>query len=342
MLPPFHHAPAATQPQRNLVLLRVFLQYAQIELNQVPADDRIGIVPLKPRVEFLQQERAAFAVFKLEVDAATVAVGRSQHINLTLTAAFERDGIELRFGAGFYVERHQFQLRPITRRGFQLAVQKRTASTRLAGEHDRRRNKALHHVAVWRKDIGFVHVYAALLQASLQPRQLPILLAVQAQYRPMVEVNEIQRAKFHLLLALQDGFGPLALFGWNERDRILRAQAQVAGTFVRRKPEFDFGPIGSVPPMTRQNKTLLMLGQIPTLENSSLPGILVGVRVPCSVCSLFDAVVRPDEIRSSARARVRGARQVFIGLVVNRRAWLVPRTLTLKPPPHLPSLQSTD
>jgi len=103
----------------------------------------------------------------------------------------------------------------------------------------------------------------------------------------MVEINEIQRADFHLLLALQDGFGALALFGWNERDRILRAQAQVAGTFVRRQPEFDLGPIGGVPPMTRQNKTFLMLGQIPTLKNLSLPRILVGARVPCSVCGLF-------------------------------------------------------
>jgi hypothetical protein len=82
----------------------------------------------------------------------------------------------------------------------------------------------------------------------------------------MAEVNEFQRSEFHLLLALQNGFSALALFGWNERNGILRAQPQVAGTFVRRQPEFDLGPIGGVPPVTRQNKTLLMLVQIPTLE----------------------------------------------------------------------------
>jgi hypothetical protein len=86
----------------------------------------------------------------------------------------------------------------------------------------------------------------------------------------MAEVNEIQRAKLRLLLALQNGLGAPALFRRNERDRILRAQAQVAGTVVRRQPEFDLGPVGGVPPMTRQNKTLLMLGQMPTLEKRVL------------------------------------------------------------------------
>ena len=94
----------------------------------------------------------------------------------------------------------------------------------------------------------------------------------------MVEVDEIQRTEFYLLLALQDGFDTFALFGRNERHGILRTQAQMAGTVVRRQPEFDLGPIGGVSPMTRQNETLLMPGQIPTLESPFLPLILVGAR----------------------------------------------------------------
>src|SRR5882757_2567788 len=99
----------------------------------------------------------------------------------------------------------------------------------------------------------------------------------------MVEVDEIQRTEFYLLLALQDGFDTFALFGRNERHGILRTQAQMAGTVVRRQPEFDLGPIGGVPPMTRQNETLLMPGQMPALESSSIAWILVGEPVPCSV-----------------------------------------------------------
>lgn len=83
----------------------------------------------------------------------------------------------------------------------------------------------------------------------------------------MAEINQIQRAQFHLLLALQNGFGARPLFGRNERDRILRAQPQVTGTVVRRQPEVDLGSIGGVPPMAGQDKTLLMLSQIPTLKN---------------------------------------------------------------------------
>ena len=96
----------------------------------------------------------------------------------------------------------------------------------------------------------------------------------------MAEINKIQRAEFDSFLALQNRLGVPALFRRNKCNRFLRAQAQVAGTVVRRQPEFDLGPIGGVPPMTRQNKTLLMLGQMPTLENVPFPWILVGTRVP--------------------------------------------------------------
>ena len=87
----------------------------------------------------------------------------------------------------------------------------------------------------------------------------------------MAEVNKVQRTEFDSFLALQNCLGALALFRRNKCDRFLRAQSQVAGTVVRRQPEFDLRPIGGVPPMTRQNKTLLMLGQIPTLEKRVLP-----------------------------------------------------------------------
>src|SRR5476649_200042 len=99
----------------------------------------------------------------------------------------------------------------------------------------------------------------------------------------MAEVNKVQRTEFDSFLALQNCLGALALFDRNKCDRFLRAQSQVAGTVVRRQPEFDLRPIGGVPPMTRQNKTLLMLGQMPTLENVSSVWILVGARLSCSI-----------------------------------------------------------
>src|SRR5260370_39713932 len=94
----------------------------------------------------------------------------------------------------------------------------------------------------------------------------------------MVECDERKRLEFFLVRALREGFDTLALFGGNERQGILRTQAQMAGTVVRRQPEFDLGPIGGVPPMTRQNETLFMPGQLPTFESPFLPLILVGAR----------------------------------------------------------------
>src|SRR5260370_33394250 len=94
----------------------------------------------------------------------------------------------------------------------------------------------------------------------------------------MVECDERKRLEFFLVRALREGFDTLALFGRNERHGILRTQAQMAGTVVRRQPEFDLGPIGGVPPMTRQNQTLFVPRQISNLESPFLPMILSGAR----------------------------------------------------------------
>ncbi|MEA3094088.1 MAG: hypothetical protein QOJ04_5430 [Caballeronia sp.] len=129
----------------------------------------------------------------------------------------------------------------------------------------------------------------------------------------MAEVNEFQRSEFHLLLALQNGLGALALFGRNERNRILRPQAQVAGTLIRRQPEFDLRPIGGVPPVTRQNETLLMLGQIPTLKNVSFPRILVGAQVPCEVVCLCSAgLLCRISINRLRKTKIRAQRAALI------------------------------
>jgi hypothetical protein len=112
VLAPFHHCAAAAEPQRHAQLFGVLLQHTQIELHQIPADDRVGVVPFQPRVQFFEQLCAGFAVFEVEVDTAAIAiftVWRSEHIDLTLSAPFERDGIELGVRAGFDIERHQLQ-----------------------------------------------------------------------------------------------------------------------------------------------------------------------------------------------------------------------------------------
>ncbi|KMQ82536.1 hypothetical protein RF55_22604 [Lasius niger] len=108
MLAPFQQVAGAPQPQRDLVAFGVLLQYPQIELHQVPADDGVGIVTLQPCVQPFQQLRAAGAVFQIEIQRLIAAVGRPQHVDLPLAAAFQRDGVKLAVGGGFDIQRHQF------------------------------------------------------------------------------------------------------------------------------------------------------------------------------------------------------------------------------------------
>ena len=193
VLSPLHHAPAAPEPQRHLIAFRMFLQHAQVELDHIPADDRIGIEAFEPVVELLQKLPSRLAVFELEVDAAGVAVGRSEHVDLALAATFERDRIKLRVRAGFNIERYEFQLRPITLRRFQLGVDERIErkvfTLMLAAERDGRRDETLHHVTIGWKHIGFVHIHAALLQAPLERGQLPVLRRIKSKHRPMTEID---------------------------------------------------------------------------------------------------------------------------------------------------------
>ena len=47
VLAPFDEAAVAAETQRHAISFRLLLQHAQIELHEIPADDRIGIVPLR-------------------------------------------------------------------------------------------------------------------------------------------------------------------------------------------------------------------------------------------------------------------------------------------------------
>ncbi|MNE57926.1 hypothetical protein D3C80_1529210 [compost metagenome] len=85
------------------------------------------------------------------------------------------------------------------------------------------------------------------------------MLAVQAQHRAVAEVAEGQGAQLHVAFAAQQGLGALALFGGNERHRGLRRQAHLSRAGVGGQPEFDFRPLGRVPPMPGQDEPLLQL-----------------------------------------------------------------------------------
>ena len=173
MFAPLHHGAAASQPQGNLIALGMFLEHAQVELHQVPADDGVGIVLFHPGVQAFEDLCARVTVFEVEVEDFIATVWRPQHVDLALAAAFQGQRIQLAVGRRLDIERCQFQAGPVAWRRFQLYF-----LSCFPAERYRRRNETLHQVALGRADVGFVHVDAVGPQLLFQLQQVPVLLAI--------------------------------------------------------------------------------------------------------------------------------------------------------------------
>ncbi|MNF89219.1 hypothetical protein D3C84_717350 [compost metagenome] len=257
MLAPTHRIAAAAELQGQLQALGMLVQHAQVELHQVPADDRIGVMGGEPLVEPLQQLPAAVAVLEGEVARHVHAVRRPEHIHLALAAAFEGDGIQLALGVGFDVQGRQAQARAIGRRGLQLRLEQHAAGVRRAAEAHRRGDETLHQVAFRRADIGLEHLDPGLAQQLVDIHQLAMLAAIQAEHRPMVEIAQAQRAQLDVTLAAQQRLGQRTLLGRNKGHRRLAGQTQMPRPGVGRQPELDLGAGGGIAPMSGQDEALL-------------------------------------------------------------------------------------
>ncbi len=235
----------------------MFMQHLQVELHQVPADDRIRIVPGQPIVEGFEQFATALSILEVEVDLAGIAIRRPEHVHLAFTTPLHGNGVQLAAPGGFDIQGSQFQSRAVVRGSLELGIEQRSAGIRRAGEQHRRGDETLHQETLGWADIGFVDIHAALAQQLLDVHQLAMLLAVQAEHRAVMEIQQLQCAQLHAPLAAQQAFSALALFCGNERHRGLRRQTHMAGTVVGRQPEFDLRTRGGVAPMPGQDKTLL-------------------------------------------------------------------------------------
>ncbi|MNN55442.1 hypothetical protein D3C81_1703170 [compost metagenome] len=70
-----HGRTVTPQVQRHLKQLGVLMQQAQVKLHQVPADDRIRIVPGHPLVQAVEQCRPVVAVVQVEIHGVGLAIG---------------------------------------------------------------------------------------------------------------------------------------------------------------------------------------------------------------------------------------------------------------------------
>lgn len=85
---------------------------------------------------------------------------------------------------------------------------------------------------------------------------MAIALAIEADDGALPEIAQRERAQLGVVLARQRAFGERLLFGGDERDGFLRAQAHAARTVFGCQPELDLDAGCGVPPMAGEDETL--------------------------------------------------------------------------------------
>ncbi|GED47457.1 hypothetical protein HME01_33090 [Vreelandella aquamarina] len=106
-------------------------------------------------------------------------------------------------------------------------------------------------------DIGLEDIDACLPQLFIDAHQLAVLLAIQAEYRPVVEIMQIQRAQLNVAFTAQQRHGLLVLIGANEGHRGLIRQADMSRAVLGRQPELNFRASRGIPPVSGQDEALL-------------------------------------------------------------------------------------
>ncbi|MNH15902.1 hypothetical protein D3C79_755270 [compost metagenome] len=221
-----HGSAIAPEGQRHVQLPGVFVQQAQVELDQVPANDRVRIVLGQPLVEAQQQLAAVGAELQVEVQVGDAHLGRAQHVDLTLAATFEGDAVELAAFAGFDVQRHQAQRRTVAQQRFELGLAEHALGIGAAREQHRGGDEALHQVALRRANVGLEHVDPGAAQALLKLHQLPVLGTVQPCYRTLLEITQAQGLELDAGFLGQHYPGMFHLRLREERHRGLGCEAQ--------------------------------------------------------------------------------------------------------------------
>ncbi len=262
MLAPFHRRPGAPQAQRHLQALRMFMQYTQVELHQIPADDRVRVVLGEPGVQPFQQLPSAFAVLQGKIDGRSIAVFRTEHIDLTLAAALQSNGIQIAAGRGLDVQRDQPEPRTIVRRGFELHERGATVLGAIDEAH-RCGDEALHEVTLGRPDIRLVDIHADIAQPPRAVHQSAMRPAVQPHDRAMMEVVQVERPQLDVRLLSQHGLDESAPLLRKEGDRMPVRHAHPPRPVVGGEPETHLGTRRRLSPVAGQDKTLLQLRHQP-------------------------------------------------------------------------------
>ena len=247
-------------------------------------------MPCDPVQQALQQITSAIAVLKREIATGVLlAIGGPQHVDLTLSAALEGDGIQIAPRIGLDIQRCPAQRWPIALQRCQARILHAAIRLALAARRDACRDETLHQVAVRRTNIRFVDIDANRLQTTRQLAQGAIFTTVEPHHRAMVEVFQCQRSQLGAGLKAHQCLSQYLLFDGQESDDFLGCTFDTYGAFVGANPEADHHPLGRVPPMTGQHEAMKF--------NRSVAGLFG--------CGLWHCITFTLNIRMPGRMRAR-------------------------------------
>jgi len=126
---PFDGPALPPQEERHAAVVGRLLEHPQVELDDVPADEDIRVVPLEPVVELLDHRLAGRAIDEREVHGLGWFAWRAgftrrlaQHEDDAVRQTIQCNGIKRLVLARLDVQGHHLQHRPVLGRGLEPAV----------------------------------------------------------------------------------------------------------------------------------------------------------------------------------------------------------------------------
>ncbi len=261
MGPPFDRAALPPQQELHAAVVGRLLQHAQVELDDVPADDDVRVVPLEPVVELFDHGLAGRAIDQRKGHGFVRPGWRlwrrlAQHEDDALRRAVQRNRIERFVLARLDVQRHDLQHGTVFGRGLELAVDDGGALYPPAFHPHAGGDEAFHQVAVVRAHVGLEQGNALGLQGARQPAELAKVLRIHTEDRFLMERLQFKLTQLHVRHGREVGFHRRPMPIGDERDAAARGQQHFPRPRIGCQPVLDLCTGGRVTPVAGKDEAL--------------------------------------------------------------------------------------
>ena len=249
------------QKQWRRAVVRRFLQHAQVELNDVPANDDVRVIACEPFVEVVDHLLACRAIDQSESLRGDRFDRRlAQHEHHALGHAIQCNRIEILMLAGLDVQRHHLQHGPVAGRGHYPAVHQCRWVAVPTFQHDACGDEALHQEPFVRANIRLKQGHPLLPQRASQSSQLTKMLGVDAPYRRLPKALEFEFAQLHIGHETQQRFDLAFVLLLHKGHRRLGCQQHLEWACVRCQPILYLGARRRISPIAGQDEALAFRG----------------------------------------------------------------------------------